>query len=394
MRVAIVGAGIIGLATAHRLFERVPGVTVTVVDKEPRIAAHQSSHNSGVIHAGLYYETGSLKARLCVQGKEQLEAYAAARDIPFLRCGKTIVATDDHDLGGLVEIERRARRNGVPGLRRLDRHELTEVEPEVDGIAALHSPGTAVIDFAAVCAALADDVRAAGGTITLGRAVHEVTDRGFAATYATDHGTTSVDMVVVCAGLHGDHIGPPPGNGERIVGFRGTWHLLDPRHGGRIRGCVYPVPDPRYPFLGVHLTPQLQGPVLVGPNAILAPGREGYRGRRPDLREMLSLAAEPGVLRMAGQNLRAGATELFDDASRRRYARKVAAYLPGVTADDLHPGPSGVRAQLVTRTGRLADDFVVDGSRRVVRVLNAPSPAATACLAIADMVIDELVARA
>lgn len=393
MRLAIVGAGIIGLATAHRLLERVPGVEVTVLDKEPRIAAHQSTHNSGVLHAGLYYEPGSQKANLCVHGKQQLEAYAAAKGIPILRCGKTVVATDDEELVGLVEIERRARRNGVPGLRRLDRHELRDVEPEVDGIAALHSPETAVIDFGAVCAALAADVRAAGGQILVSREVENVGDRGYAATYTTADGTTSVDAVVVCAGLHGDRIGPPPERGERIVGFRGSWYLLDPRHAERIRGCVYPVPDPRYPFLGVHLTPQQRGPVLVGPNAVLAPGREGYRGRRPDLRELVGLATEPGVLRMARRNLRAGGRELLDDASRTRYARKVERYLPGVTPDDLHPGPSGVRAQLVTRDGRLADDFVIDGSRRVVRVLNAPSPAATASLAIADGVVDEILTR-
>jgi L-2-hydroxyglutarate oxidase LhgO len=393
VRVAIVGAGIVGLATAHRLLERVPGVEVTVLDKEPRIAAHQSSHNSGVLHAGLYYEPGSQKARLCVRGKEQLEAYASAKGIPILRCGKTVVASADEELAGLVEIERRARKNGVAGLRRLDRRDLGTVEPEVDGIAALHSPGTAVIDFRAVCAALAHDVRAAGGQVVVGREVDRVDDRGYAATYTTADGTTSVDAVVVCAGLHGDRIGPPPDHGERIVGFRGSWYLLDPRHTERIRGCVYPVPDPRYPFLGVHLTPQQDGPVLVGPNAVLAPGREGYRGRRPDLTELLGLVREPGVLRMARQNLRAGTRELFDDASRTRYARKVGRYLPGVVPEDLHPGPSGVRAQLVTRRGRLADDFVIDGSLRVVRVLNAPSPAATASLAIADGVVDEILSR-
>jgi len=392
VRVAVVGAGIVGLATAARLLERAPGTQVTVIDKEPRIAAHQSSHNSGVMHAGLYYTPGSVKARLCIAGRERLDAYAAARGIPVLRCGKTVVAASQDELGGLVELERRARRNGVPGLRRLDRQDLADVEPEVDGVAGLHSPGTAVVDFAAVCAALADDVRDAGGTILLGRSIHDVEDRGFAATYTTDDGTKSVDAVVVCAGLHGDRIGPAPDDGERIVGFRGSWFLLDPRHDGRVRGCVYPVPDPRYPFLGVHLTPQQQRPTLIGPNAVLAPGREGYRGRRPDVRELFDLARTPGVLRMARQNLRAGVTEVFD-ASRARYARKVARYLPGVTADDLHPGPSGVRAQLVTRRGKLVDDFVIDGSNRVVRVLNAPSPAATACLAIADEVVDELLRR-
>ncbi len=386
----VVGAGLVGLATAFAHLGRHPGADVVVVEAAPRVGTGQSGHNSGVLHAGVYYEPGSLKARLCGRGKAMLEEYTAERGIPVDRCGKVVVALDHGELDRLAELERRATANQVPGLRRLDVAGLREVEPAVAGIAALHSPGTGVIDFGAVCRALAADVTAAGGEVRLSTPVVDLVGRGDHVTVATAAGRDDLTArrVVVCAGLQADRL-PPSTDGTRIVPFRGTWSLLAPEHAQRIRGNVYPVPDPRYPFLGVHLTPR-RGQVWVGPNAVLAGSRTGNRRGALDRDDLRDTATHRGFWRLAADNVVAGARELTNERLRGRYAAEVARMLPGVTADDLLPGPSGTRAQAVRRDGSLVDDFLLDDDGLVLRVRNAPSPAATASLAIGEHLADLL----
>jgi L-2-hydroxyglutarate oxidase LhgO len=393
--VVVVGAGIVGLATAYRLLEARPGLRLQVVDAADAVAAHQSSHNSGVLHAGVYYPPGSLKATLCRRGKGQLEAFAAAHDVPVERNGKVIVALDRSELGRLDDLERRARANGVPGLRRLGGDAIRDLEPHVAGIAGLHSPSTGVTDFAAVSQAMADEISGRGAEIVFGARVEALTARDDRVRVTTSSHHLEATTVVTCAGLQSDRVAAMTGDrdGMRIVPFRGTWSLLGPAAVDLIRGNVYPVPDPRYPFLGVHLTRRLDGSVWVGPNAVLAGGRHAYRRGQVDFGDVRDFLTHPGFWRMAAGNVVAGAREVFFDRSRRAYAAQVARYVPEVTADDLVPGPSGVRAQLVGRDGAMVDDFVVSGTGRIVHVRNAPSPAATASLAIGELIRDEVLAR-
>ena len=323
----VVGAGLVGLATAFAYLRRHPGADVVVVEAAPRVGTGQSGHNSGVLHAGVYYAPGSLKAQLCGRGKAMLEDYAADRGIPIDHCGKVVVALDEDELDPLAELERRATANAVPGLTRLDAAGLREVEPAVAGIAALHSPGTAVIDFGAVCRALAADVTAAGAEVRLATPVVDVVDRGDHVVVATAPGNDDLTArrVVVCAGLQADRL-PPSTDGTRIVPFRGTWSLLAPAHAQRIRGNVYPVPDPKHPFLGVHLTPR-RGQVWVGPNAVLAGSRTGNRRGAVDRVDLRDTVTHRGFWRLAADNVAAGARELANDRLRARYAAEVARML-------------------------------------------------------------------
>lgn len=391
--VVVVGAGIVGLATAWTLLRDQPDRRVVVVDKEATVAAHQSSHNSGVVHAGVYYAPGSLKARLCREGKAALEAFCARRGIPLRRNGKVIVAVDEAELPRLAALGRRAAANGVEGLRQLDGAGVRRIEPHVAGIAGLHSPTTGVVDFATVCRALADEIREGGGDLVLGEAVTAIEERPDGVTVTTTGRELVGGRAVTCAGLQSDRVAALTGHAVdlRIVPFRGNWYVL-----GRpelVRGNVYPVPDPRMPFLGVHLTPRIDGEVWVGPNAVLAGAREGYRRGSLDPRDLRDALAFPGLWRLARRYAVTGARELAEDRSRRLYLRQVRRYVPDVALDDLARGPSGIRAQAVRADGSMVDDFSIGGTGRVVHVRNAPSPAATASLAIGRVVADEVAAR-
>jgi L-2-hydroxyglutarate oxidase len=396
---AVVGGGILGLAVAREVLRREPGSTVTVVEAADHLAAGQSGHNSGVVHAGLYYEPGSLKATLCRRGMGLLRDFCAEHGVAYRELGKVVVAATAEEVAGLDRIEERSRRNGVPGLARLDRRGLADVEPSVAGFAALHSPRTAVVDYVAVCRALADDVRAAGGEVRLGAPVTSVRPTGDRVQVVTGgpRGASLVaDRLVACAGVRSDQVAALVGvlrdvrADVRIVPFRGEYHRLGPDARDRVRGLVYPVPDPRYPFLGIHLTRTVDDEVLVGPNAVLALARDGYRWRDVDLRDLREVLSWPGTRRLAAQHWRTGARELAGSVSRRRFAAEAARYLPGLTARDLVPARSGVRAQAVGRDGALVDDFVVQRVGPVALLRNAPSPGATSSLAIAEHVLDLL----
>jgi L-2-hydroxyglutarate oxidase LhgO len=365
---------------------------VTVLDKEDHVAAHQTGHNSGVAHAGLYYAPGSLKARLCRRGIGLLKDFCAERGLPYDECGKVVVARTDAEVAPLREIERRAAENGVPGLRWLDAAGLREIEPHASGVAALHSPHTAIVDFPAIARAFAEDVSAAGGTVRLGREVTGIRRAGERVRVVTPQEELEFDRLVVCAGLQSDRVARLAGDtaGPAIVPFRGEYYRLVPGRTDLVRGLIYPVPDPRYPFLGVHFTRRVDGGVDVGPNAVLALAREGYRRRdlRPaDLWETLRW---PGFRRLARRHWRTGVREMYGSVSRHAFVARARSFVPELTVADVEPAPAGVRAQAVDPDGSLADDFRIGRIGPVVTVRNAPSPAATSCLAIAEHVAGQV----
>ncbi|MGZ4650255.1 MAG: L-2-hydroxyglutarate oxidase [Kineosporiaceae bacterium] len=403
--VCVIGAGILGLAVARELGLRHPGLPVTVVDKESRVAAHQSGHNSCVVHAGLYYEPGSLKATLCRRGGSMLRDYCAEHAIRYDELGKVVVASSPAELPALRRIGERAERNGVPGLRFVDPVGLREIEPWAVGVAALHSPHTATVDFPAVCRRLADDVRESGGQVLLGQEVDGIRTAGEGVEVTLKTGPRRFAAVVACAGLGSDRVGRggsarapggarvpggAPGREVRIVPFRGEYWRLRGAARDRVRGLIYPVPDPRYPFLGVHLTRRFDGEVLVGPNAVMALAREGYRWRDVDLVDLAELARWPGLWRLARRHWRTGVREMRVSLSKRAFLTAAQRYVPSLAATDLARAASGVRAQAVGRDGSLVDDFVIDVHGPIVAVRNAPSPAATSSLAIAEYVADRV----
>jgi L-2-hydroxyglutarate oxidase LhgO len=389
VRVGVVGAGIVGLAVARELSRQ---AEVTVVDKEDRVGAHQTSHNSGVAHAGLYYPPGSLKAELCRRGRPLLAAYCAERGLPYDTCGKLVVARDESEAGRLAEIERRAVANQVPGLRRLDPAGIARIEPHARGVAALHSPETAIVDFPAVARAYAEDVRAAGGEIQLG---FEVTGISGAAVTARTGERLAFDLLVVCAGLHADRVSRLAGDqpGPVIVPFRGEYYKLRPDRAALVRGLIYPVPDPRYPFLGVHLTRTVRGEVEIGPNAILAGAREGYTWGAVSARDLAEALRWPGMRRLARKHWRTGITEMYGSLSRRAFVARAATYVPELRAGDVVRAGAGVRAQALDADGSMVDDFRIHRVGPVVTVRNAPSPAATSSLAIGEYVAQQALAE-
>lgn len=396
----VVGAGIVGLAVAREALRRLPGLRVAVLEREATVAAHQTGHNSGVAHSGLYYRPGSLKARLAVDGVAALYAFCGEHGVAHERCGKVVVAARPEEVPRLDELERRGRTNGVPGLVRLDPAGIREREPHVRGLDGLWSPGTGIVDFAGVARALAADVRARGGTVHLGRAVTGLgrTDRGVAVAHVAaepagpDPARTHARRVVACAGAWADALAPrgrAAGPGDvRVVPFRGAYRVLRPGAAALVRGLVYPVPDPDLPFLGVHLTRGTDGEVHAGPTALLVGARDAYalgRVRRSDLGATLRW---PGTWRMARTWWRTAGGEVHRTVSRRAMATELARLVPELRPEDLLPGPAGVRAQALRRDGGLVDDFVLDEDDRVLHVRNAPSPAATASLALAREIVD------
>jgi (S)-2-hydroxyglutarate dehydrogenase len=391
-RVVVVGGGIIGTAVARRLLEVRPDTRVTLLEKENRLAAHQSGHNSGVVHAGIYYPPGSLKATLCRRGVGLLREFCAEHGLAYDRCGKLIVALDEPERRRLGALHERAIANGVPGVRLLATGELTEVEPCVTGVAGLHSPETAVVDFAAVTRALGAEAVRLGATIHLAVEVTGFDRTGRHVVVRTTQGEHVADAVIVCAGLDGDRVARLAGDSAepRIVPFRGEFLALRPGRRHLVRGLVYPVPDPRFPFLGVHFTRRLDGQVLLGPNAVLALAREGYRWRDVRFADLAETLAWRGFYRMAGRHWRTGLREMAGSLSKRVVVRQARRYVPALTVGDVVRGPSGVRAQAVAGDGTLVDDFRISRRGGVLAVRNAPSPAATSSLAIAEHVVDLL----
>jgi L-2-hydroxyglutarate oxidase len=416
----VVGAGILGLAVAREWLLRRPGSAVAVLERERDVGLHQTGHNSGVVHAGIYYAPGSLKARLCVEGARELYDYCDARGVPAHRCGKVVVATRPDELAGLEELERRGRANGVPGLRQIGPGELRELEPHARGLAALHSPATGLVDFAAVARALAEDVRGSGGVVAAGCAVEGVESQvrvgggarsvGGGGAPSTAHGVgparasgrvelrlaggvrLRAGRAILCAGLWSDRIARRAGAGPdpRIVPFRGAYHRLPRARGDLVRALIYPVPDAALPFLGVHLTRQPDGEVLIGPTALLAGARDAYRLGRVRAGDLAATLTWPGTWRLARRWWRTALSEVHRAASPRALAAEAARFVPEVAGEDLEPAFAGVRAQALGRDGRLLDDFVFSETAGPLHVRNAPSPAATACLAIAHEVVDRL----
>lgn len=388
--VVVVGAGIVGLAVARELACRHDGIRVVVLEREPRIAAHQTGRSSGVIHAGIYYEPGSLKARLCVAGARELYAYCDERGIPARRSGKVIVATDEGELAGLDELERRGSLNGVPGLERIDADGLREIEPHVRGVAALHSPQTGVVDFARVAAAFAADLERAGGAVITACGVEGLRADVRRLTASHRLGTTRAAVAIVCAGAWSDRMAVRAGAdpGPRIVPFRGAYLRLRPERRALVRANVYPVPDPELPFLGMHLTRTIDDEVLLGPSALLVGARDAYALRRLRPRDLAEELAWPGTWRLLGAQWRYALRELRAAASRRAFVAELRRFIPGLDVADVVAGPVGIRAQALDRDGRLVDDFALSITDRALHVRNAPSPAATSSLALAREICD------
>jgi (S)-2-hydroxyglutarate dehydrogenase len=390
--VVVVGAGILGLATARELQARRPGARVAVVDKEAVVGAHQTGHASGVVHRGVYYAPGSLKARLCVEGAERLLRYCDDRGIPILRCGKVVVASTADELSRLEGLYRRSVANGVPRVELIDRERLRELEPNVAGVKALHSPETVVVDFSRVANAYADDVRVAEGEIRLQCNVSGLVSRGSDTIVQTSAGELVAGRVVVCAGVYADRLAALTGAPAepRIVPFRGDYVRLKAERRDLVRALVYPVPDPAFPFLGIHTTVRPDGDVWLGPNAVLAFAREGYRRRDVSLRDLRETLRSPGFRRLARRHWRMGASETVRDLSTRLFVASARKLIPALEVDDVVPGPSGIRAQALALDGSLMDDFVFHESDGVVHVRNAPSPGATSSLTIAEEIADRV----
>ncbi|MFL5679051.1 MAG: L-2-hydroxyglutarate oxidase [Chloroflexota bacterium] len=398
--VVVIGAGIVGLATARRLLETKPGMRVVVLDKERDVATHQSGHNSGVVHAGIYYAPGSLKAKLCREGKSQLEAFCAAKAIPLEHVGKLVVALADDELPRLDALHDRAIANGVPGIELVGAERIHEIEPHAAGIRAVWSPTTGIVDYRRVAGAFADDVVGGGGVVATAAEVSALDDRGAETVVRTSRGDVTASCVVSCAGLWSDRVArlsvdaaEAEADAFRIVPFRGDYYTLRPAAAALVRGLVYPVPDPRFPFLGVHFTRRIDGEVWAGPNAVLAFARDGYRRRDVSVRDLAASLRYPGFLRLAGRFWRTGAAEMWRDWSKRAFLAELRRYLPELSGGDITFGPSGVRAQAVARNGTMIDDFDIAESGRVIHVRNAPSPAATASLAIGRFIAERVEAR-
>ncbi|MEU3556321.1 L-2-hydroxyglutarate oxidase [Streptomyces fragilis] len=396
--IAVVGAGIVGLATAREIAARRPGTRVVVLDKERRVAAHQSGHNSGVVHAGIYYRPGSLKATLCTRGVALLREYCQDRRLPYQECGKLVVAVTPEEVPRLEALYANALENRVPGVRQVTGEGIREIEPHAAGLAAVHSPHTAITDYTAVARSFAADVEAAGGEIRPGFPVGRIrrpAQGGVEVISRDGKSLVHADRLVICAGLQSDRVARLAGAGAdpRIVPFRGEYMSVRPQKAGMVRGLLYPVPDPRYPFLGVHFTRRVDGTVEVGPNAVLAFSREGYRLTDVDPRELARVAAFPGAWRLARRHWRTGARELRGSLSVRAYMKGAAAYVPGIGPADVVRAGAGVRAQALARDGSLLDDFVVQHLGPVTAVRNAPSPAATSSMAIAEHIADAVLDR-
>jgi L-2-hydroxyglutarate oxidase LhgO len=393
--VIIIGGGVVGLGVALEITRRFPRQRLLVLEKEDRVARHQSGHNSGVIHSGVYYKPGSMKARLCVSGAAAMIEFCREHEVPHNVCGKVIVATHEDELPRLEELRRRGESNGLTGLRLIGPEELREIEPHAIGLRALVVPSTGVTDYAKVCEKYAELIAANGGTVLTSTAATGIKRTASEIAVETSKGALTTVSLINCAGLHSDRISRMAGDdpGVMIVPFRGEYYDLIPERASLVRALIYPVPDPRFPFLGVHFTRRITGKVDAGPNAILALAREGYRHTDISVRDLVSSIAFPGFWRMARQHWRNGLDEWHRSLSKPAFVRALQRLLPEIGENDLIPGGSGVRAQALKPDGSLVDDFQFVPSGKVLHVLNVPSPAATASLMIGKAIVDTAAAN-
>jgi L-2-hydroxyglutarate oxidase len=392
--VAVIGGGILGLATAHELLQDPRKLKIALLEKETSLACHQSSHNSGVLHSGIYYKPGSLKAINCRAGKKAMEEFCAREGIPYEICGKVIVAVDDSELGALEQIYKRGIANGVE-CTIIDQSRLKELEPHAAGVRAIHVPETGIVHYPQVCARLAEHLREGGAQVITGARVHAITRNAERVVLATPAGEFEARLIVNCAGLQCDRVTAMSGEkpGAKIIPFRGEYYALKPEAHPLCRNLIYPVPDPSFPFLGVHFTRMIRGGVECGPNAVLAFAREGYRKTDVNLADLAESLTYSGFLKMAATYWRMGLGEMWRSLSKGAFVKALKRLLPEIRAEDLEPAPAGVRAQAVTPDGALVDDFLIQESNRVVNIGNAPSPGATASLNIAKLIVERLSPR-
>jgi (S)-2-hydroxyglutarate dehydrogenase len=392
--VAIIGGGIIGLATAYQITRQYPGRRVVVLEKEPDLAHHQTGHNSGVLHSGIYYKPGSMKAINCRAGKKAMEEFCAAEGIAYEICGKVIVAVDESELPALERIFDRGQANGV-SCEVIDKHRLAELEPHAAGVRAIHVPEAGIVDYRQVCERLAERVREREGEVCTATRVIDIRKNGQGVIVSTTAGDIETLVVINCAGLQCDRVTAMSGEqpAAKIVPFRGEYFALKPDVHHLCKNLIYPVPDPNFPFLGVHFTRMIDQSVECGPNAVLAFAREGYKKTDLNIADLAESLTYPGFLRMAAKYWRMGMGEMWRSVSKRAFVRALKRLLPEIEADHLEPAPAGVRAQAVSRDGSLVDDFLIQESERVINVGNAPSPAATASLNIGKLIAERLGAR-
>lgn len=387
----VVGGGIVGLATAYRYTQRFAGAAVTVLEKESAVGQHQTGHNSGVLHSGIYYKPGSLKAVNCREGKRAMEAFCQEEGIPYEICGKVIVAVDESDLPSLEKIYERGQANGVV-CERIGVERLAELEPHAKGVAAIHVPEAGIVNYGAVCVRLAEKIAAAGGRVVTDARVTAIKQTDDEVVVQSTAGDFLGDRVVTCAGLQSDRVAKLSGAkpDAKIVPFRGEYFELKPSAEHLCRNLIYPTPDPAFPFLGVHFTRMITGGVECGPNAVLALAREGYTKTKLNIADLAESLTYGGFLKMAAKHWRMGAGEMWRSVSKRAFVKALQRLVPEITADALEPAPAGVRAQAVLSDGSMVDDFLIDQTGRAVNVLNAPSPAATASLNIGSLIVDQL----
>lgn len=388
---AIIGGGIVGLATGRELLRRHPHLKLVVLEKETMLGQHQTGHNSGVIHSGIYYAPGSLKARLCVEGRRALWQYCDAKGIEYRRVGKLIVATEESELPRLQALWERGQSNGIENLQLLDASAIRKREPHCCGIKAIFSPATGIIDYGKVARAFADDIEQMGGEIRTGTKALSIDRRNGITRITTAASEVQTRYAITCGGLHSDRLAKLTGGSSspKIVPFRGDYLVLKPEKRGLVKGNIYPVPDPSFPFLGVHFTPRMNGDVWLGPNAVLAFAREGYTFSNVNVADLIDSLTYPGFLKLASKHLSVGIGEMYRDVFRRAYVKALQRYIPDLRPEDTVVGPSGVRAQAMNADGSMVDDFVFEESEGVLHVRNAPSPAATSSLAIGNYIADD-----
>lgn len=392
--VAIVGGGIVGLATAWQFQKKYPGRSVVLLEKESEVAVHQTGRNSGVLHSGIYYKPGSQRATNCREGKLAMERFCTEQGVPFDLCGKVIVAVDETEIGRLENIYERGQQNGV-SCEMISAERLHEIEPHVAGVKAIHVPEAGIVDYKAVCVKLAELLAQQGAELCFNARVMNVKEVSGEMIVESSARAVRAKQLITCAGLYSDRVARLTGRSPetKIVPFRGEYYELVPDAESLVNGLIYPTPDPRFPFLGVHFTRMIQGGVECGPNAVLAFAREGYRMRDVNPRDLFDALTYPGFLRLAFKYWRTGLGEMWRSVSKRAFVKALQRLIPVITEADLHSSPAGVRAQALQRDGQLADDFLIDQSERVINVLNAPSPAATASLKIGQQIVDKLDGR-
>ncbi|MGA0556919.1 L-2-hydroxyglutarate oxidase [Larkinella sp. VNQ87] len=394
--IIIIGGGIVGLATALQIKRQRPALSVTVLEKENRVAAHQTGHNSGVIHSGLYYKPGSLKATNCIRGYWMLIEFCEQENVPYELCGKVVVATKPEEVPLLNNLYERGQQNGLEGLRKLSQAEINEIEPHVRGVEGMWVPQTGIIDYAQVCEKFAEKLRDLGAEVRLGEKVVQITPGNTLSVVVTEKATYETKLVINCAGLYSDKMAQLTQRQPidlRIVPFRGEYYKIRPEKQHLVRNLIYPVPDPNFPFLGVHFTRMIHGGIEAGPNAVLAFGREGYRKSDVNLKEFYETLSWPGFQKVAAKYWQTGLGEMYRSFSKTAFTKALQELIPAIQEDDLIEGGSGVRAQACDRTGGLLDDFAILETERAINICNAPSPAATSSLSIGLTVAEKALTR-